>query len=57
MPKIRKSCGSCGNNFSQHIVDVIITPTGKGILSHPLENINHCLMLNKAEGRNDQKTF
>lgn len=57
MPDKKESCGSCGNNYSQHIADVIITSISKRILSHPLQKFNHCLAINIAEDRNEQKTI
>ena len=53
----KESCGSCGNNYSQHAVNVIFTPISNEILSHPLKKFNYCLLRNKAEDRNEQKTI
>lgn len=57
MPDKKESCGSCGNNYSQHIADVIITSISKKILSHPLQKFNYSLVINKAEDRNEQKAI
>ena len=57
MPSKKESCGNCGNNFSQHIADVITTSLSGKILSYPLKKFNYILVFYRAEDRNEQNTI